>query len=145
MERGQVAVVIVGFCEHVEQPVHHGEVVLTRGLQRLLYLVITWDERGIVTTHQALDFGGRLRLPAAARVQPVVPRVVLRIRFPPLLDASRGRLHAEGVGEVSRATLHPGEQIIDQRFVLCFVVEEPQFGAHTGKPAAFEQRREALE
>src|SRR5215218_2982484 len=51
-ERRQIAVVVVGCRQHLEQFVHHGEVVAADGRQEcLLDLVIARDDRRVVSPH----------------------------------------------------------------------------------------------
>ena len=72
-EHRQVAIVIVGSRQCLQQSLHHGHVTAGRGRKGRLHVVIARDDRRVVLPHQGFDFGARLRLPPQARHPPTTP------------------------------------------------------------------------
>ena len=129
-ELGQVAPVVVGCRQHVEQSLHHGIVVRAgRRLERLLHVVIARDERRVVPPHEVFGLGRRLRLPPAAGRQPAMPRLELGIgvrrqsptRRPPWVSDRKVFVKSADCRCIQV------EEVVDERLVSSSWVNSPSF------------------
>ena len=100
--------------------------------------MIARDERRVVPAHQILTLGTRLRLPQAARLEPLMPELEFGIGRRGLQGETLGRERAERVGEVGEPPVGPGDKMINKRPVFGVLLEQPQLQSHAVQPVLLE-------